>query len=118
MVLDRYYDSSVAYQGFGRGLGPETIAQIHHIPPLHYMPQLTFYLDIPYQLSLSRIEQRGQAKDYFESQGVDFFRRMAQGFDWCAQHYPQRVVRVAAQEKVETIAATIAHIVKERLHGQ
>ena len=38
VLLDRYYDSSVAYQGFGRNLGPETIAQIHQRPPLHYMP--------------------------------------------------------------------------------
>ncbi len=43
-MFDRYIDSSTAYQGFARGLGPDTIEKIHSVPPLDIRPDITFYL--------------------------------------------------------------------------
>ena len=117
VIVDRYYDSSVAYQGFGRELGAETIALIHQSSPLHYMPHLTFYLHIPFQVSFSRMTNRGQTKDYFESQEELFFQKMAQGFDWCAQNYPHRVVRIEGNQSVDLVYKDVINTFRERWGG-
>lgn len=115
VIVDRYYDSSVAYQGFGRELGPESIAWIHQRPPLHYMPHLTFYLDIPCQLSFSRMENRGKAKDYFESEKGQFFAKISSGFDWCTQHYAHRVKRICGDRPIPTVSREIINLIEEKL---
>lgn len=115
VILDRYYDSSVAYQGFSGGLGPEAIEAIHFTPPLCYMPHLTFYLRIPSSLSVARIESREKPKDYFESRGRSFFETIIAGFDWCAQNYPQRVVQVAGDQDVHQVNQEIQTILHDRL---
>ena len=117
VIVDRYYDSSVAYQGFARGLGPETIAQIHGHPPLHYMPHLTLYLHISVELSVARLDQRGRPKDYFESQGEPFFKKMAEGYDWCMQHYPDRVVRIDGEQSMDAVARDMADAFEQRFEG-
>ena len=116
VIVDRYYDSSVAYQGFGLELGAETIEAIHHTYPLHYLPHITFYLDIPLAMSSSRLQVRGKKKDYFESLSPAFFARVAKGFNWCAKHYPQRVIRIPGDDSAHTIAEKIAHTLQQKNH--
>ncbi|MCY4643544.1 MAG: dTMP kinase [Bacteriovoracales bacterium] len=117
VIVDRYYDSSVAYQGLGQGLGPHLIAHIHGRPPLHSMPHLTFYLDTPLELGLSRMEERGQIKDYFESREKTFFEKIVCGFDWCARHYPERIVKIQGDREIQDVGQEIQRLCRDRLHG-
>ena len=68
VILDRYMDSSIAYQGIARGLGFETIVKLHDYAPLTYRPDLTFYLRIDLETSQDRQKKRGSEKDYFEKE--------------------------------------------------
>ena len=115
VVVDRYYDSSVAYQGFARKLGPNIIENIHSNPPLSYMPHLSFYLKISMDLSLARMESREKPKDYFESQGQSFLATIISGFDWCAKHYPERVVTITGDGNVEQVSQHIQQVLDEKL---
>ena len=117
VIVDRYYDSSIAYQGFGRELGPQNIACIHQTPPLLYMPHLTFYLDIPCELSFARIKERGKSKDYFESENILFFQRISSGFNWCAQNYPHRMRRIQGNRSLDAVSKDVIDLLKEKLNG-
>ena len=114
VILDRYYHSSVAYQGFGRGLGPETIAHLHSLPPLLYRPHLTVFVHIDHTTVSQRLHQRGSPKDYFESEKQDFFQRVDQGYHWCLQEDPQRVVKVNGMASPERVTEEICTLYRKR----
>ena len=116
VMVDRYYDSSIAYQGFGRELGPKTIALIHRFSPLHYMPHLTFYLDISCELSFSRMEEEGKVRDYFESQNILFFQRISSGFNWCVEHYSHRVKRIQGNRPLDAVTGDIIELLKKKFN--
>lgn len=94
VLLDRYIDSSLAYQGFARGLGIEEILRIHQAYPLCLLPNRTFFLSISPEESLKRQETRGQVKDYFESEKFEFTQKLAEGFQKCREYFPERIVQI------------------------
>jgi len=80
IILDRFYDSTVAYQGFGRKSIPiEQINQINSIASHKQVPDITFYLRLTPQESAARTT--GQSKDRIERTGDDFFERVYRGFE-------------------------------------
>lgn len=90
VIVDRFLDSSLAYQGHAGGLGIQTILEIHRHYPLTLVPDLSFYLKIDLDTSVKRQNQRGAQRDYFESQSSDFHQKLIQGFDAAAQIFSQR----------------------------
>ena len=109
VILDRYIDSSLAYQGKARGLGYETILEIHAHDPLCLMPHRTFFLDIDLETSMGRQEHRSQAKDYFESEKVEFYTALMDGYRELATIFPDRIVRIDASAPEETVSKIIQH---------
>lgn len=91
ILADRYLDSSLAYQGNGRGLGIKTILEIHNKFPLNLVPHQTFYLKINVETSHQRQKMRNAPKDYFESQGDEFYNKLIEGYDLASQIFPQRI---------------------------
>ncbi len=84
VILDRFYDSTTAYQGYGRGcLAIKEINQINRIASHGREPDLTFYLKIPLEISLERTGHL--EKDRMEKAGEEFFRKVMQGFDELSQ---------------------------------
>lgn len=84
VILDRFYDSSTAYQGYGRqALGISDIKKLNQIAALGLVPDITFYL----RLSLDEAEKRreGTSKDRMEQAGRDFYFRVIDGFDRMAE---------------------------------
>ena len=76
VLCDRYVDSSLAYQGIARGLGIETILDIHKHFPLCTMPHRTYYISISLETSLYRQQKRNAAKDYFEAEKEEFYKKL------------------------------------------
>ncbi|MAX67831.1 MAG: dTMP kinase [Bacteriovoracaceae bacterium] len=107
VIIDRYIDSSIAYQGFARKLGVETILKIHHHSPLNILPNLTFYLDINLNLSMQRQRLRGQNKDYFEKEDQDFYQELINGYEFCVENFKSRVKVIAADNTIENVAQQI-----------
>ena len=101
IIYDRYIDSTIAYQGMGRNLGIQNILEIHQNFPLNLVPHLTFYLKISLDTSIERQEKRNQNRDYFESQGRDFYQKLIDGYDLSAELFPNRIL-VLDGEKDET----------------
>lgn len=92
IILDRYIDSTLAYQGIGREIGMQTVLNIHKPFPLHLVPHLTFYLRIDPELSERRQKVRNAPKDYFERKGTDFYKKLVAGYDHAAELFSNRIV--------------------------
>jgi dTMP kinase len=98
VLCDRFTDSTIAYQGYGRGLELDIISQLKTIAQLGIEPDKTFLLDAPIDVGMGRAQARGPA-DRFEIEQLDFFSRVREGFLAIAEQSPQRVCVInAAQE--------------------
>jgi dTMP kinase len=85
VFCDRYADSTMAYQGHGRGIDKGLINQINAIATGGLMPDLTIWIDTPSRVGLERVHGRGQT-DRIEGAGLEFHQAVRQGFAEIAQH--------------------------------
>ncbi|TDJ04335.1 MAG: dTMP kinase [Deltaproteobacteria bacterium] len=115
IIYDRYIDSTMAYQGMGRNIGVKTILEIHQNAPLNLIPHLTFYLKISLDTSILRQEKRNQDKDYFESQGRDFYQKLIDGYDMAAELFPHRIVVLEGEKDEAQVSDDIIGHVKQLL---
>jgi dTMP kinase len=107
VILDRYIDSSIAYQGSARGLGIETVLSLHQHYPLTVMPDLTFYLRIDLETSLHRQQQRGNYKDYFEKENQKFYNQLIAGYDQAQELFPKRITIIDGAQSENQVQKTI-----------
>lgn len=109
VICDRFTDSTIAYQGYGRADGDsEILAKIdslieQFITPL---PELTLWLDLPVLEGMIRAGKRSAA-DRFEQQAMDFFTRVYAGFSTLAAQYPERIQRIDASGSSAEVEARI-----------
>jgi dTMP kinase len=80
VLCDRYYDSTTAYQGYGRGIPLEVIDAINRYAVGGLVPDVTFFLDIPIREIEKRIYSAKTNKDRMESSGIEFYERTRNGF--------------------------------------
>ncbi len=107
VVLDRYIDSTLAYQGKARKLGFETVLELHKHEPLSLIPHRTYLLDIDLKTSHERQKQRGQEKDYFESEKNEFYANLIDGYREAAELFSERILKIDATTKSEKVSAAI-----------
>lgn len=110
VVSDRFADSTVAYQGYGRGLDPAWIAAVHGEVLAGVRPDLTLLFDLPPEQALARLQ--AGSDDHIEGRGLDFLRRVRQGYLALAAGEPERFCVIdagaapeAVWEQVETCLA-------------
>jgi dTMP kinase len=118
VISDRYVDSTTAYQGYGRGIALDWLAQLNAFTCGQYMPALTLLLDLPVAEGLRRTRQRQGTTpraDQFEAESLDFHERVRAGFLQVARTCPERVCLVNAARSIEDIHREIRAIVLDRL---
>ncbi len=98
VLLDRFVDSSLAYQGAGRRLGVEAVAQINAFATGGMTPDRTLLLDLPPALARKRAAGRGETADRLEAEPDDFFVRIADTYRQLAAAEPERFVRLDATQ--------------------
>ena len=106
VLCDRFLDSSVAYQGYGRGLSAQRVLAINREAVDGVLPDRTYLLVLDKAAAEKRVTQRGE-KDRIESSGDDFKQRVAEGFLVEAKKNPQRIVVIDAGRSIEEVAADI-----------
>jgi dTMP kinase len=105
VICDRFTDSTLAYQHYGRGLDLKLVENVNLIAAQDCQPDVTFLLDIPPEIGLSR--KRPDAQDRFEQEDLDFHKRVRMGFLKLAAEAPQRWVVVDAALSKSVIAGII-----------
>ena len=127
VICDRFTDATVAYQGYGRGLGANTIWQLNRLLCDGEQPDLTIWLDMEPETSLDRARIRNDSREVdegrMESQAIDFFLRVRQGYLHIHKSDPDRFRRIDASgtenEVAATIFETVLAVLRERgLAGQ
>ncbi|MGN7869641.1 dTMP kinase [Paracoccus sp. 22332] len=106
VVTDRFADSTRVYQGAARGDLRALVDRMHDLA-IGVEPDLTFVIDLDPATALGRGTARGGAEDRFESLGLDFQRRLAQGFRALAQEFPARVRLIDGSGGPDDVAARI-----------
>jgi len=109
VISDRYFDSSIAYQGAGRVLEPGEVARISRWATESLFPTLTIIIDLPAEIGLGRIK----SKDRLESQPIDFHERVRQEFLQLALLDPERYYIVDGNQPIEAIHTSIISRVSE-----
>ncbi len=116
VISDRYADSTLAYQGYGRGLDLETVQQVMEVATLGVWPDLTLLLDLEPAIALARLD-RG-ALDRIEQETLDFHRRVRQGFLELAHRAPQRFKVLEAALAPEAVFEQVKRHVQRLLEGK
>ncbi len=91
VLCERYLDSSLAYQGFGRGLGVDAVRALNAYAVGDVVPDRTFYLRLGQEERERRAREFGVPLDRIEAVGADFMRRVEEGFEELARREPERI---------------------------
>ena len=112
VLCDRHTDSSVAYQGYGRGLDIEQIKMLNNLATGGMQPDLTLVFDIDVETSMKRV---GNEKDRMESSGKEFFNRVRNGYLELAKNEPNRMKVVDSTVSIDEIHQEVIKIIKQYL---
>lgn len=115
VICDRFSDSTMAYQGYGAGLGRELIEAIHRISIGEFVPDLTIILDIGPDDGAERLARRNEDRNAYEQLDQTFHERVRAGFLDIARREPQRCLVVDATMPEAAVTAAIFEAVENRL---
>jgi dTMP kinase len=117
LLLDRFSDSSLAYQGGGRGLGIEQVAAIDAFARGSLTPDRTLLLRVPPAVGRERSRQAGRRPDRIELEQDDFFARVADAYDRLADAQPQRIRVIDAKQTPARVLADALAAIADLLEG-
>ena len=110
VLCDRHIDSTVAYQGYGRGLDIERINMLNNLATNGKKPDLTFVFDVDVETSMKRV---GKEKDRVESAGIEFHNRVRNGYLELATQEPDRIKVLNATKTIEEIHEKVIEIIEK-----
>ncbi len=114
VICDRFIDSSVVYQGIGRGLGEKFIKELNKFVTENIEPDITFFLDIsPQNAWLRKIGI--QTSDRFESENINFHQKIYLGYKKLIAENPSRIICIDANVSPEEIHTQIVNAIKEKI---
>ncbi len=113
VICDRYVDSSLAYQAFARGLGKDFVEKINAFALEKYLPDVTVFIDLTPEDAFKR-KHGADENDRMELAGMDFHKRVYEGYKTVAKEQPDRVVCVDGRKTPQEIFDDILRILQEK----
>ena len=113
VLCDRHTDSSVAYQGYGRGLDINQINTLNNLATNNKKPDLTLVFDVDIETSMQRV---GNEKDRMESAGKEFFNRVRNGYLELAKQEPDRIKVIDSTKSIQEVQKDVLEIIKTKLN--
>ena len=114
ILTDRFTDSTVAYQAYGRGLGEEVVNRLDQIACRGLRPDLTFLFEIDLETSMQRAKARSR-QDRMDTQAIEFYQRVRKGYRALAAREPGRFCVIDGQAAIPEIADKVWRAVEGRL---
>lgn len=116
ILCDRFIDSSLAYQGYARGLGVDEVFGINKFAIEDMMPRLTLYFDIKPEQGLQRIRQHeGREVNRLDLENIDFHRKVREGYQLLMERFPERIRQIDAAKPVDLVFNEALSKIKELL---
>jgi dTMP kinase len=104
VICDRFIDSSLAYQGYARGLGIDEVFSINRFAIDQVMPDLTLYLDVDPETGLSRIHAHsGREINRLDLEALSFHQQVREGYLKLVERFPERIVSINANSGIEAV---------------
>jgi dTMP kinase len=117
VIADRFTDSTLAYQGGGRGLDSRALLRLHRDCCDDLWPDLTIYLDLDHTIAAHRQHAQQLPLDRIEGAPDDFHARVRATFDRLAAEEPGRIVRIDSGRPAVSVSADVMRVVQERLRS-
>lgn len=114
VICDRFIDSSLAYQGYARGMGIDTIARINEYALDGMWPDITLLLDITPEIAMSRIKMAGEI-DRLEAEGIELLKSVYEGYKILARRYPERFNIIDASRGLLDVQKNILAVIEPKL---
>ena len=119
VIMDRFIDSSVAYQGFGRGLGVSDIEWLNRFATDGLKPDVTLYFDLDVEEGLARIARnKNREVNRLDLEGLDMHRRVRQGYLYAFENEPDRIVKIDASQTLESVVQDSLAVLNKRLNDK
>ena len=116
VLMDRFIDSSVAYQGYGRGLSVEDIEWLNQFATDGLKPDLTLYFDLDVEEGLARIaKNREREVNRLDLEGLELHQKVRQGYLALSEKEPERIVKIDASQSFEAVFADVLAVLETRL---
>jgi dTMP kinase len=116
VLCDRFIDSSLAYQGYARRLGINEVLFVNKFAIGDLMPDLTLYLDLDPQVGLNRIaKNKGREINRLDLEEINFHVKVREGYEEVLKMFPERMVRIDANQDIGEVMADINKVLVERL---
>ncbi|MEO1374243.1 MAG: dTMP kinase [Cyanobacteria bacterium J06635_10] len=115
ILCDRYIDSTIAYQGYGRNLDMNVINQLNSIATLGLKSDLTLWLDLDVELGMARKRKSGDIADRIEQEKIEFHRRVQKGYKELQHTSPERIIQIEANLNKEEVQKQIQQILTSKL---
>jgi len=112
VLCDRHTDSTVAYQGYGRGLNIDEINMLNNLATNGKKPDLTLVFDVDIETSMKRV---GTEKDRMESSGDEFFNRVRNGYIELSKQEPERIKLIDSTQSIEDVHKKVLEVIKTKL---
>ena len=114
VLMDRYVDSSVVYQGYARNLGMDKIKELNAYATSGHMPFLTFYLDLEPEVGLARIHNNRRDKNRLDLESINFHEKIREGYQiLCAKE--ERIHCINADQPIEKLVEEVWKVIQEKL---
>ena len=113
VLSDRYLDSSLAYQGYARGIGIEKVLEINMFAK-EYLPKVTYFFDVRPEVGLARIKGREKI-DRLDLETLDFHQKVYEGYLEVCKMYPERVKSINGEREINLIIDEIYNDIKKYL---
>ncbi|MCI2804238.1 dTMP kinase [Staphylococcus pettenkoferi] len=104
VLCDRYIDSSLAYQGYARGIGVEEVRSINEFAINGLYPDLTLYLDIRASVGIQRINDNQRTQNRLDREKLDFHEKVVEGYRQIIHNEPNRFAVINAEQSIEEVA--------------
>ena len=117
VICDRYLDSSLAYQGYARGLGIDEVYNINLYATAGLLPDLTILIDEEAEVGLKRICANNRDQNRLDLEKIDFHNKVREGYLKVLEKFPNRIVKVNGNQTIDEVYSDVLKVVKERLEG-
>ena len=115
VLMDRFIDSSVAYQGYGRGLSVEDIEWLNQFATDGLKPDLTLYFDLDVEEARSNCQNQEREVNRLDLEGLELHQKVRQGYLALYEKEPERIVKIDASQSFEAVFADVLAVLENRL---
>ena len=113
LIVDRFFDSTTAYQGYGRNLDISFVEMLNRFATSGLLPYKTYFIDISAEEAIRRREAAERKSDRLESESIRFYREIRQAYQRIAREFPERFITIPGEKPVDELSAIIRKKVAE-----